>query len=418
MFLNALEDTATDDPNGESRARRPVMNSSNSTPSTDDANSIENLSIDEPFDGESTGVRPRILKRLPLVHDALCEEISRPEDDLPSEEFVLPSWEELTGLHARTKTTERRHSYAGRQQAIDLVEAEQRRRSTAPGADEQMGQGAVVSGMSRGGGWATVEPVAPPLPWVDRFERDTNARLEAPELEGADEIASLEERYAPSAGPLLAVVPPPPVSRATSELTAPPNSRPISRPHVPSSFPANRPLPRFALGPRMEGLLGPERRPLSSSLPASLAPVAANDVRLRERMNPWAAGLLGALISAAAGFAFFWSPQPESKSAASMAVSAIEQDVSGAEARVRPFAQDAAQQLAKSAGEKARACGMGGVPTEVGVTFAPDGSVMSVEARGESRLSEDTGYCMDDAFSNLRIPPFDGEARRVRLNLR
>jgi len=394
------------------------MNRSKSIPSTDDANGIDNLSIDEPFDGESTGVRTRTVKRLPLVHDALCEEISRPQDDLPSEEFVLPSWEELTGLHARTKTSERRYLSAGRQQAIDLVEAEQRRRSTAPAADEQVGKGAVVSGVSRGGGSTTVWPEDPPLPWVDRFERDTNARLEAPELEQEDEIARIEERFAPSARPTLAVVPPPPISRARSELMAPPSSRPISRPHVPSSFPANRPLPRFALGHRMEGLLGPERRPLSSSLPATLAPVAANDVRLRERMSPWAAGALGALLSAAAGFAFFWSPQPESKSAASLAASSIEHEVSGTEAKVRPFARDAAQQLAKGAAERARTCGMGKVPTEIGITFAPDGSVLSVEASGESRLSEDTGSCMDETFSNLRIAPFDGEAREVHLNLR
>lgn len=377
---------------------------------------VSTAKLDDPFEGESTGVRPRA--GVPLPEEEWLDETT------PSD-IALPAWEDLAGLRdlsfePATPST--------RQLALDLVEAERQRR-TSRQASKDHARAGLVAGVRRrrGGASATLET---PLPWVQRFERDTSDRLAAVGEHDAPEGTTTQGWT--RSRPVLAVPPPAPPRPPTGAPPPPPSRQSISRPGLSSSFPPASPLPRFALGPRIDALLGSERRRSSAVPPSSLAPLATDERRERKGTNPWLAGMIGALVTAAVGFAFFWTPQTETRTATSAPPTVsvplqvpvhyldeveISADTDALHAE-RPFDATLARRLGALAVSDATGCESSGQVSEVLVTFASDGAVQTVQTVGGGAVDEEAERCLRRTFSALRIPPFDGEPQTVRIPLR
>ncbi len=282
---------------------------------------------------------------------------------------------------------------SGRQLAIDLVEAQRDR---------------VAAGVAMG-------PSQEPMYWVQRFSQDTNERVGL--FDGRDPV---------SRGHLTPVtVPPPMAERIRSPVPPPPSSRPDTL-RVPTSLPGSPPLPRFALGPRMDGLFGPDRPP-GSSKPSSLAPVTSHEQASgRFHTNPWVAGAIGAGITVAAGVVLLWVPSRISSLAVEVmgpsrepprfAVSPVPVPTSSSLPARPGFREEEARELAMLAGQDAAACGLGAGEVEVVLTFWPDGAV-SHAVVDSFWMDGAARRCLDRAFFGLRALAFEGEPRTLALAL-
>ncbi len=288
---------------------------------------------------------------------------------------------------------------SGRQWAIDLVEAQRDR---------------VVAGMARG----LSRDDDPPMYWVQRFAQDMDDRLGADH--GSDSRSAIPRSHSP------VMVPPPMMERISAPLPPPPSSRRDTL-RVPSSFPGAPPLPRFALGPRMDGLFGSERPAPGSSKPSSLAPVIGYEQASgRFHTNPWVAGAIGGGLAVAAGFLLLWLPSRIS-SLAMDGVGPTGEPPRAAAARLplpsssalqpQPgFREAEARELAILAGRDALSCGLGDGEVEVVLTFFPDGGV-SCEVVNGFWMDDAARGCLDRAFFGLRGFAFAGEPRTIALGL-
>ena len=136
---------------------------------------------------------------------------------------------------------------------------------------------------------------------------------------------------------------------------------------------------------------------------ATMSPTAAAVAPQPKEMNPWIAAGLGSVVTAVA-MALVWTVAAPSAPAAAASESA----------ESSAFDQETANGVVGLAAQRARCLDRG---THVALTFSPDGTVRSVDARRTGGLADTAGTCIDQHFADLRIPAFSGDVRRVDIDL-
>lgn len=243
--------------------------------------------------------------------------------------------------------------------------------------------------------------------WVQRFSEDTEQRLALGN--GDDEGNMRGEQRSIS---LL-----PPMTNASRMLLLPPRKR-FDSLHSSSLFPSPTPLPRFSLGPRMKSLVGSGRAvtssTTSSTVPSSLAPIAADDRASGQfHRNPWMTGLIGLALAVAAGIALLWVPASLTSYAVDRqldtplrALVPVATEAAATESGANAFDERLASEIVMLAARQASGC-VQGVELKIRLTFWPDGglSYQVLDAVGGPPSAR---TCVDAAFFGLRTAAFDG----------